>query len=267
MATLLADNSYGTLASGLAVGDTALSFTSGHGARFPTVSAGDLLYCCILNSANTLEEVIITAHASGSDSATISRAAGATTAKIWNVGDRIEARISKTCLLSLSNATGDVKSSASASAQTGWLACDGTSYTTAAYPSLFASIGYTWGGGAGNFNVPDFRGRTLIGDGTGAGLTARTIGQGAIGAETGALPANTGAHQLTTAEMPSHTHSVNVVQDNGVGGGNPQGRSSVTSVGAEATSSAGSDGTHSHTLGGTVAIMPPSAVIHWLIKT
>jgi hypothetical protein len=47
------------------------------------------------------------------------------------------------------------------------LLCDGTSYTTAAYPALFAAIGYSFGGSGANFNVPDFRGRFLRGvDGT-----------------------------------------------------------------------------------------------------
>jgi microcystin-dependent protein len=43
------------------------------------------------------------------------------------------------------------------------LLCDGTSYTTAAYPALFAAIGYSFGGSGANFNVPDFRGRFLRG--------------------------------------------------------------------------------------------------------
>lgn len=98
MATLLADNAYGTLAVGLAAGDTALSFTAGHGARFPAVTAPDVLYCCILNTSNILEEVQITAHTANADSCTIVRAQGGTTAKVWNVGDRIEARVSKTVL-------------------------------------------------------------------------------------------------------------------------------------------------------------------------
>lgn len=47
------------------------------------------------------------------------------------------------------------------------LLCDGTSYTVSAYPTLFAAIGYSFGGSGSNFNVPDFRGRFLRGvDGT-----------------------------------------------------------------------------------------------------
>lgn len=98
---VLADNAYGTLASGLIASDTALAFTSGHGARFPVVAAGQELFCCILNANNVLEQVKITAHASGSDSATMERGVGGTTAKAWTAGDRIEARITKTCLQEL----------------------------------------------------------------------------------------------------------------------------------------------------------------------
>ena len=99
--TVLADNAYGTIASSLTVVDTTLNFTTGHGARFPVVASPNVMYCCILNSGNVLEEIKITAHTSGSDSATIVRGAGGTTAKAWSAGDRIEARVSSTVLYAL----------------------------------------------------------------------------------------------------------------------------------------------------------------------
>lgn len=95
---VLADNAFATIASGLAVSDTSLTFTTGQGARFPVVAAGQVLSCCLLNANNVLEEIDITAHTAGSDSATIVRAMGATTAKAWNSGDRIEARASSDVL-------------------------------------------------------------------------------------------------------------------------------------------------------------------------
>jgi hypothetical protein len=116
MATILQDNAFGTLASGITAGATTLAFTSGHGARFPAVVAPDVLYCCILNTANVLEEVIITAHTADSDSCTITRAAGGTTAKVWSAGDRIEARVSKTALLSLNVASATTATSAGTAA-------------------------------------------------------------------------------------------------------------------------------------------------------
>ena len=35
-----------------------------------------------------------------------------------------------------------------------YLECDGSSVTTAAYPDLFAAIGYEYGGSGANFNSP-----------------------------------------------------------------------------------------------------------------
>jgi microcystin-dependent protein len=82
---------------------------------------------------------------------------------------------------------------------TGWLFCDGSSLIVLEYQSLFNAIGYTYGGATTTFNIPDTRGRTSIGSGTGSALTARTLGNKG-GEET---------HVLTEGEMPSHTHSSN----------------------------------------------------------
>lgn len=48
---------------------------------------------------------------------------------------------------------------------TGYLSCDGSSYSTTTYAILFSYIGYAWGGTGGTFKVPDLRGRTLVGAG------------------------------------------------------------------------------------------------------
>lgn len=85
-----------------------------------------------------------------------------------------------------------------ATAPTGWLLCDGTAVSRTVYANLFAAIGTAWGAGdgSGTFNLPDLRGRAAIGSGTGAGLTARSVGQKA-GAETIAL---------AVGNLPSHNH-------------------------------------------------------------
>lgn len=62
---------------------------------------------------------------------------------------------------------------AGSSVPTGWLECDGTGKSTTTYAALFAAIGYTWGGSGATFNVPDFRGRSRIGKGT--GVTVETV--------------------------------------------------------------------------------------------
>lgn len=81
--------------------------------------------------------------------------------------------------------TGTVLAFAGSAAPTGYLACDGSAVSRTTYSALFAVISTTWGVGDGvtTFNVPDLRGRQLIGAGTGAGLTARTLGTQNIGAE------------------------------------------------------------------------------------
>jgi sugar lactone lactonase YvrE/microcystin-dependent protein len=87
----------------------------------------------------------------------------------------------------------------------GWLLCNGSPVSRITYSALFAIIGTTYGTGDGSttFNLPDTRGRTPIGTGTGSSLTARTLGQTG-GAET---------HTLTTNEMPSHSHSGTTATD------------------------------------------------------
>jgi len=85
----------------------------------------------------------------------------------------------------------------------GWLACDGSEVSRTIYANLFANIGTLWGAGNGatTFTLPDFRGRTAIGDGTGTGLTARTLG------------ANLGAEEVTLTGAQSgiaaHNHTQN----------------------------------------------------------
>lgn len=54
--------------------------------------------------------------------------------------------------------SGAVMSFARSTAPTGWLKCNGTLQSTSSYPDLFAAIGYTFGGSAGLFRLPDLRG-------------------------------------------------------------------------------------------------------------
>lgn len=58
----------------------------------------------------------------------------------------------------------------------GWLECDGSAVSRTTYAALFAAIGTTWGVGDGSstFNLPDLRGRTPIGAGTGTTAEAVT---------------------------------------------------------------------------------------------
>ena len=96
---------------------------------------------------------------------------------------------------------------AGATPPTGYLLCDGTSYSTTTYSGLFSTIGYTWGGSGASFNVPDLRGRTTIGAGSGTGLTLRTL----------AAYSGEENHVLVSGETPlvSHTHTFTVPSSTG----------------------------------------------------
>lgn len=80
----------------------------------------------------------------------------------------------------------------------GALLCDGASYLRTDYAALFAIIGTAFGAtDSTHFSVPDLRGRTAVGNGSGPGLTPRSIGV-ALGEET---------HTLTVSELAAHTHT------------------------------------------------------------
>lgn len=82
--------------------------------------------------------------------------------------------------------------------------CDGSAYsTTGSYPSglpgLFSVVGYSYGGGGGSFNVPDFRSRFPVGQGVGPGLSEYLIGQ------------EGGEEQYTNSygvPLPTHNHTI-----------------------------------------------------------
>lgn len=88
---------------------------------------------------------------------------------------------------------GTVTAFGGASAPSGWVLCDGTSYDTTTYSDLFDVIGYAFGGSGANFNVPDLRQRFPFGKATSG---------------TGATFAGTGGAIDHTHTGPSHTHPV-----------------------------------------------------------
>lgn len=118
----------------------------------------------------------------------------------------------------LAGLSGVIFDYAGATAPNGWLMCYGQAVSRTTYKNLFAAIGTTYGAGDGSttFNLPDCRGRAIIGKdnmgGTAAGRVT-TAGGGIDGATLGAS-GGVEKHQLTAAQMPSHTHA-NTLTDPG----------------------------------------------------
>jgi len=89
-------------------------------------------------------------------------------------------------------------------APSGWLLCDGSSYSTASQPNLFAVIGYTFGGSGSNFNVPFMTDRVAIGAGSVAALGA-TAGSNTHAIAQSELPVSIGTANSVVTD-PGHLH-------------------------------------------------------------
>ena len=94
---------------------------------------------------------------------------------------------------------GEVRWFAGNFAPRGWALCDGQLLDIASNTPLFSLLGTTYGGdGRITFGLPDLRGRGMVHEGRGPGLTDRRLG-GKSGTETETLTAN---------QMPNHTHTL-----------------------------------------------------------
>jgi len=145
----------------------------------------------------------------------------------------------------------------------GWLPCDGRSLLIDDYLPLYQAIGNVWGAvDADHFNIPDLRGRTLIGQGLAASGTTFAL------ADTGGEE----THTLTTAETPSHSHtdlghthveSAAAPNVTTIGAGAPQPTAvplaSITGSGSANLTNTGGDGDHNN--------MQPFAVVNYAIIT
>ena len=109
---------------------------------------------------------------------------------------------------------------AGTSAPTGWLLAYGQAVSRTTYADLFSALGTTYGSGDGSttFNLPDLRGRAIAGQDDMGGSSANrlTNQSGGLNGDTLGATGGSETHTLTTAQMPSHTHSVSSVTVNGV---------------------------------------------------
>ncbi|WP_315816245.1 phage tail protein [Paraflavitalea speifideaquila] len=95
----------------------------------------------------------------------------------------------------------------------GWAYCNGQLLPIAQNQALFSLLGTTYGGnGTTNFALPDLRGRSVVSQGNGPGLSGYTLGQ-QVGNESTTLVIN---------NMPIHAHAGNTnyyLQGDGVSSG------------------------------------------------
>lgn len=92
-------------------------------------------------------------------------------------------------------------------APNGWADCNGQLLSIAQNQALFSLLGTTYGGnGTTNFALPDMRGRVLVSQGQGPGISQNYL-IGEIG--------GTETVTLTQQQMPVHSHTVNAVTAEG----------------------------------------------------
>ena len=107
---------------------------------------------------------------------------------------------------------GVVNPFAGATAPSGWLLCYGQAVSRTQYPVLFTTLSTTYGSGDGSttFNIPDMRGRAVAGkDDMGGTAASRLTSTVLTASNTLGATGGTQTHTMTSAEMPSHTHTQN----------------------------------------------------------
>lgn len=157
--------------------------------------------------------------------------------------------------------TGTILATGRATASSGYLMCEGQAVSRSTYAALFTALTdeggtrpFGEGNGSTTFNVPDLRGRMVVGkDDAGMRINvAPFLGQSGGEEE----------HTLTEAELPSHDHTSEVTA-HGLQGGStfslliyaPGG----SHVGDSYAEFAGGGGAHNN--------MPPYQVVNYMIKT
>jgi microcystin-dependent protein len=118
---------------------------------------------------------------------------------------------------------GNVEWTARSTAPDGWVLADGSAISRSTFSALFNAIGTSYGAGDGSstFNVPDIRGRVIVGKGTHADVNALTDNDGLAVADRTAAWAMDGASEdvlfqegttgLTNLARSSHTHALHPV--------------------------------------------------------
>ena len=170
--------------------------------------------------------------------------------------------------------TGVIHMFAGATAPNGWLICDGSLVSRVIYSDLFKVIGTTYGVGDSNttFALPDLRGRSPIGVGTGAGLTARVLGT-TYGAESVTLASNQ-IPTLSTGAMSAnstHSHTASKSYWNNSSSAAYTFTGGASSIGLDTPTTDTKDLSHTHSITNAsqqvTSILHPALAVNYIIKT
>lgn len=230
MGLKITNNAFGTLAASINDSVTSITVASGQGARFPTLGAGDYFYATLINISNEFEIVQCTARIG--DVLTVTRAQDGTSARAYTVGDRLEIRPVAAIF--------DGKQDTLPAATTGEvLVYSGTAWVAGAAP------GFDTGTRLGFQQTTAPTGWTKD---TTAGLNDSIMrivtGSASSGGSTGFSAAAIGATTLSTAQIPSHTHTyLGGGATNSTAAGSTSNNQSVSSGN---TGAQGGGGSHDH---------------------
>lgn len=163
--------------------------------------------------------------------------------------------------------SGSIAGYGGTSAPSGWLLCDGSAISRTTYASLFAAISTTYGVGDGSttFNIPDMRGRVMIGQDDMGGSAANRVTTAGSGIDGATLGATGGAQSVTLSAaesgLPSHTHTVAYVNgaDTGASGLTYGGTATAATLTTGATGGSAASSAHNN--------MPPGLVANYIIKS
>lgn len=149
-------------------------------------------------------------------------------------------------------APGDLKWTARATVDVGWLVADGSPVARADYPALFLAIGPTFGAGDGatTFNLPDYTGRFVLGadpthpPATSGGQAAVTLTDANMAPHV--HPIDHDHPASNTSEAGQHDHDLNRSNSPGGDGRNiPLGQAATSQVGGGPIAG---DGSHVHSV-------------------
>jgi hypothetical protein len=135
MARQWENNSSSTLASAINTTDTTITVATGEGSLFPVAGSGDTFALTLQDASSNIEVVLATAHTSGADTFTITRAQEGTTARNWAIGDVVELRLTAAAITEFATKAGTETLSnktLASPAVTGTLTLGGTAVTSTA---------------------------------------------------------------------------------------------------------------------------------------